>query len=211
MYAPSLYKKRRALTLIELLLSLSFCALLTTSLFFWYRHLSQKKYELAQLTLPYKEEQCAYQRLCRVFAKVELPFFTEEGVVFRFDRGIANHPRLSDRVLGKLYYDAPTQTLCLGIWPDLTQTEDPFSPSETLLLLDQVESCLFSLYSPPPPFALPVDPEGVGQPKPLSGWQEVWLSDYETLPALIKIEAIHRGKPWEIFFDLNQPILYPLP
>lgn len=199
--------RKHSITLVEVLISLTLLTLLLSSLFFWYHHLTEKKSELEKLKRPYVEERYVWQRLEQIIPKSKLPFFTDDGLVFRFDRGLCYDPRLSDMVLGKLYHDPNLRTLCLGIWPD-PKEEALKDPSLTLTLLDHVDTLSFQFYSPPPPFQKPVDPEQVGKPRPKEGWQDAW--GYDTLPALVRVTVTHEGEKREMYFDLDQPIIYPV-
>ncbi len=201
--------KKRSITLIEVLISLTLLALLLSTLFVWYNQMTRQKTALDKLKRPYLEERFAWQRLERILPQARAPFLGRESfLVFRFDRGVAIDPKLSHTILGKLYHDPSRRTLCLGIWPDFENGEAVFNPSLTLTLLDQVDDFHMEFYSPPDPFKKPVDPEQVGKPRPQEGWQSEWR--YDKLPAFVHMLFQHDGKQRELYFDLNQPIIYPL-
>jgi type II secretory pathway pseudopilin PulG len=208
-------KKKRALSLIETVISLGLIALLLSTLFFWYHSMARQKQVYNRLKGPLLEERYAYQRLQKVLLQAELPLFTTEdnSLVFIFDRGPDLQPQLSGKVLGRLYWDQTSHALCLGIWP-LPAKESEEMLSQTLVLLDGVTSCAFEFYFPPDPFKKPVDPEAVKIPRPKEGNQEEWLQAYETLPAWIDLKvarAQEKGIDNHSFvyrFDLPVPIVY---
>ncbi len=211
-------KKKRAFSLVEILISLGLVALLLSSLAFWYRSITTQKAIFNHLKGPLMEERYAHQRLQRVLPSAQSPFFTsasEGSLVFIFDRGTCVEPKLSGKVLGKLYFDQASQSLCLGIWPFPEAERQERSPSQHFVLLDGVQACHFKFYSPPDLFQKPVDPETVGLPRPQEGWQDTWLSDYATIPALINVvitRCENRGIDdhiIEYLFDLPIGILYP--
>ncbi|MCC5831946.1 MAG: DUF1494 domain-containing protein [Chlamydiales bacterium] len=201
--------RKRPIALVEVLITLTLLTLLLSTLFGWYRHLTKQKGELEKIKRPYLEERFVRQRLEQILPKAQLPFLGEKSaIVFRFDRGITDDPKLSGTVLGRLYHDPARKTLCLGVWPNPVNREAILSPSLTLTLLDQVDQPEFRYYSPPDPFKKPVDPEQVGKPRPKEGWQSEWR--YDKLPAFVHMVFSHDGKEREFYFDLNQPIIYPL-
>ncbi|MCH9626856.1 MAG: hypothetical protein S4CHLAM2_04870 [Chlamydiales bacterium] len=201
--------RRRAVSLIEVLIAMTLLMLLLGSLFSWYHHLTGRKGELEKCKRAHLEEYYVWQRLEQILPKAQAPFYAEDdALVFRFDRGLHSDPLLSETVLGKIYFDSRLQTLCLGIWPDPKQ-EEVRTPCQTFTLVDNVDSFKFALYSPPDPFPKPVDPEQIGKPRPIPTWQNTWLAEYETLPALVCLVIEREGKERALYFDLNQPIIYP--
>lgn len=212
-------RKKRAVSLVETIVCLGLVAVLLSCLSFWYRSVSQQKAAFNLLKGPLLEERYAHQRLQRILPTAELPFFTVESdksLVFIFDRGPFVHPKLSGKVLGRLFFDEAGQRLCLGVWPYPQGDEPRYSPSQTTVLLDGVKDCRFAFYSPPDLFKKPVDPEYVGKPCPHDGWQSEWLRSYATLPALVKVTVTRdktaRGaKSHTIDYELDLPIgiLYP--
>ncbi len=211
-------KRKRPISLIETIVCLGLVALLLSSLSFWYRSVTHQKHLFNKLKGPLMEERYAQQRLQRILSNVGRPFFTstsDKSLLFIFDRGPFEHPKLSGKVLGRLYFDEPSNSLCLGIWPYPDKDHPEYHPSQTVVLLDGVAQCYFSFYSPPDLFQKPVDPEEVGHPRPREGWQDEWLNSYDTMPALVKV-VIERdlakgikGHTIEYQFDLPYAILFP--
>lgn len=207
---------KRSFSMIETLICLGLVALLLSSLTFWYRSLTSQKEIFNQLKGPLMEERYAGQRLQNIFPTVEAPFFTtsDRSLVFVFDRGTFIEPKLSGKVLGKLYFNETTQTLCLGIWPKPTKENIERSLTQHFVLLDGVSSCHFAFYSPPDLSKQPVDPETVGTPRPQDKWQDRWLPQYTSIPALVKIVITRTPQKgidnhtFEYLFDLPIEIQY---
>jgi Protein of unknown function (DUF1494) len=212
--------KKRSLSLIEMVISLTLLSLLITALLFWYHSITKQKEEFNHSKWPLMEERYAYQRLQQIFPTAHLPFFTtqpnaDKSLIFIFDRGPSPEPKLSNQVLARLYYDAPNQRLCLGVWPFPRKEELLRTPSETLLILDKVVGYEHEFYHPPDPYRNSVNPEEVGRPHPIEQWQGEWHADYKLLPALLKL-TITRKLPkeeepytFEYLFDLPIPIIFP--
>ena len=209
--------RKRAFSLVETLVSLGLVALLLSSLAYWYRSITTQKITFNNLKGPLMEERYAHQRLQRIFPTIENPFFASasDNLVFIFDRGTYVEPKLSGKVLGKLYFDPYIKSLCLSIWPFPEAEKQERAPSQNFVLLDGVSACSFAFYFPPDLLKKPVDPETVGLPRPREGWQEIWLSSYKTIPALVKIHITRcenkgiEDHTIEYLFDLPIGILYP--
>src|ERR1700722_7152004 len=118
-------RKKGSFTLLEVLLSLSLFAIVFSSLLFWYSTLHiQKNKEAVQLKKTHLEKNL-HRHLSRILPKADgKVFYTTHnetqgtvgtGLVFTFDHGPCREPLLSDVVLGRLYVDQATHTLCLGI------------------------------------------------------------------------------------------------
>ncbi|MCB1180725.1 MAG: DUF1494 domain-containing protein [Chlamydiia bacterium] len=212
-------QKKRFFTLIEVILSLTLIALLLSTLLFWYNHLLSLRTERETQQMISLQTHLLHQRLKRILPKATAThFFTTstdetllngQSLIFTFDNGPQSEPRLSDEVLGRLYLNTHTKTLCLGIWPIPEHGKDPHL---TLSLLDHVEHLAFEFYFPPDPFRLIVSPDKVGEKVPKIGWQKNWDSGYCMLPALIKMVVTKVDGTIEIFpYDIrsaNLPIVY---
>lgn len=155
---------------------------------------SEKKWVLV-------EERYADQRLRRLFSKVpENPkfFFTTQGdlagksLVMSFDNGPEQDSDFANEVLGRLFIDSATSTLCLGIWPLPKPEKDMSDKSKTYVLLDEVEGLSFSFYHPPELDKKPVDPEEVKGMNPRDGDNEEWRKEYAQLPAIVKVELTRK-------------------
>ncbi len=204
--------KRRSFTLIETMICLSLLSLLLGSLFFWYQHISIQKSKLHAVKWPILEERFAQQRLNTVLRTTQKELFfspTKDQLFFLFQRGSHPEPLLGGTVLGCLFYDENNHSLYLRIWPNPIDGEILEEPTQVLKILDRIDHAEFKFYSPEDRFKLAVSPGEVGKEKPETGWQSLWKKEYETLPALIKIQLRRNEHEVEYLFDLDQPILYP--
>lgn len=197
--------KRKFFTLFELLLSLMLLAILLTTLFGWYRHISFGKKKINEKEMAAMEERYFDKQLQKILPKANLKpcFFTDKdgSLIFTFDNGVQSNPALSGTVLGRLFLDATTHTVCLGIWPSNGDDE----PFQIRKLLSNVESMRFSFYWPVDPFALAVDPSKVGKPEPNPGWPQSWEKEFGELPPMMKIVLEHPKERFQEFvFDLPQ-------
>lgn len=202
---------KRPLTLIELLLSLALFALLIQSLFFWYRSLSETQSKMGNKRWEVLEKRYSSQQLQKIFSHVQPDsyFFTTgpesttdgDTLVFVFDNGLQSNPHFADKVLARLFIDKEEQTLCLGIWPHPDRGVS--SPGKTVVLLENVQGLSFEFYFPPNPFKKTVEPKEVGKALPQERWQSEWLSNYNTLPPLMKVHFHRSGekRPLTYAFD----------
>lgn len=193
---------KRSFSLTEVLIALSLISILITALFVGYNHMTSSKLSFRKKEWTRLEQRYCHQRLDKILSSCEGPFFTSSerqahlaagSLVFTFDRGVAQEPELSGRVLGRLYFDPQAHCLMLGVWPLV-----PSDLSETYILLDSIQSCSMEFYQPPS-FETPVQ-------HPTVGWHRSW--DATHLPALCKIEIEREQKKHTFAFDLGSPIRY---
>jgi hypothetical protein len=208
--------RKNSFTLIEVTISFALFFMMASTLFFWYGTISKRKEKFNRLERPLMEEQQAYLRLKKILQTAEIPFFhSENSLVFIFDMGPYEDPKLSGKVLARLFHDPSSECIFLGIWPAPQEKEILRSPSRTFMLLDKVKTCSFEFFHPPDLFQKPVDPNQVGKKRPKEGWQNLWDGEFETLPAMLKI-WIRRHKvldfsteKFAFCFDFPIPILLP--
>ena len=206
-------RRRSFFTLIEMMVSLTLLALLLSTLFLWYRHLTLGKGERVKQEWKYKEESYLDLQLSKILPKANLKpcFFTTmsdqnvvngNSLVFTFDNGAQEEKELSGTVLGRLFLDCKSKTLCLGIWPAPETREK--TPCRTRVLLNDVRSVSFNFYYPPDPRKLGVDPEKIGTSYPREGWQPEWSPEFHLLPPMMQL-IVHREndlKALELCYDL---------
>lgn len=215
-------KKKSSFTLIEVLVTLSLFALLSTILFSNYLQavlLNRKSAKIKEITT---EHAWAHQRISSTLGrlavekgresklKVDQNRFSlfldkEGGLKFIYDNGIDKDPKYSGRVQGRVYLK--NQTLYLKTMP----LEDTFKKHyRSEVLFESVHSCTFEFYNPPPPKHLPVSIEGV---KDISvspiGRIAYWNNEFKNLPQSIKIilEKDVDGKSVKLIFPI--PLLTP--
>jgi type II secretory pathway pseudopilin PulG len=182
-------KIKRSFTLVELVISLTLFSLLLSSLFFWYRHINVRTFELRKEAAKLTERRYIQQQLAHFFSHAQTPLFTyEKGLLFFFDRGLYEEAELSGKVAAYLYHDAKSGSLLVRVWPD----PDPMRKfsremTQAVVICDQVEELSFEFYHPPPPDPKSVSPVPVGKEVPSIGWQKKWLQEFGPSPALIKV------------------------
>lgn len=208
--------KRRAVTLIEVIVSFSLLTILLTTLLFWYSDLAKKKHARDKLRRPLRQEYFAYKRLEKVLEKATLDsdrgttIFSgahDSQVVFTFDNGIDEQPALCDVVVGKL--SIVDHQLRLDIWPQPRKGQFQTEPTQSIILLDGVEAMECSYLAGCYKRELTVSPGEVKGKAVKPGWKNSWSPEYPILPSLVtlKLQGEH-DLTWT--FDLKQPIYYPL-
>jgi prepilin-type N-terminal cleavage/methylation domain-containing protein len=192
--------KKRAFTLLEILISLSLLTILLGTLFYAYFQLSKPE-QAADSALMWhmEEEKFVQKRLTRLFETTQLLFSTDNRLVFTFENPPCKEPELSGRVIGTLFLDASSHTLALAVWPSIGQSPNYITP-----LLENVSSLSYSFYFPSN-HALQVDPDKVGVAFPKSGWQSTWEKAYGTLPVMLKLDVRYLNSEESTVFVFDLP------
>lgn len=207
--------KRRPVTLIEVIISLSLVSVLLTTLLFWYSHFAKKGHEDQRCRHQLRQEYFAYKRLEEVLESVTLDskkgkttFYSDgsSGLTFTFDYGIHSSPVLCNVVLGKLHI--LNGQLRLDFWPQPTDQNYSTTPNASVIFLDGVEAMNCEFLAPCRTKKLIVSPDQIGELVTKPGWHQEWLPEQKALPALVKLE-ITGEKTFTWIFDLNLPIFYP--
>lgn len=149
------------------------------------------------------------QILCKLDDKSQFSS-TLDGFVFIFDHGPHVEPLLSNKVLAKIFYDAPSHTLALTYWPHPHSQQT--TPSGTIILLDNVSKPDFKFYYPKANQMANqiVSPDKVGA-YPLTGWQKEWKEEYHARPSLIHLYLTHAGREVDFKFSLPPYIVTRAP
>lgn len=191
-------RKKQALTLLEILISLVLFAIILSSLFTTYRQLVRHKTTTAHLQRESFEHELVFQKLDPLLAQVTgdppSTFHTENNslgpghmLVFAYRNRLDPDPLFCTDLTCFLFLD-PSKRLCLK-----TQTQSGVERVE--YLADPVASITYSFFNP----------------KTLE-WQSEWPSK-NPLPPFFKIEW-HTSRPVTRAFFLphaTQLINYPLP
>lgn len=192
-------KRKRPLTLLEVVIALSLLSLLLTTLFSVYATLQRADLSLQeihnqQLKSRSLEIQLKNALVCSLpVEKEKTYFFTEDlfghpSLIFSYDRGPQTDPFLSGVVLGRLYL-SQNQELVLTTWPDPCRKEACGYCFEEILA-EGVESLQFLFYAPPNK-QLVVETEEAGAKKhPAPGLSSTWEKSYEFLPPLVQIHLL---------------------
>ncbi|MDR3624174.1 MAG: DUF1494 domain-containing protein [Chlamydiales bacterium] len=202
--------KKNSITLIEVLITLSLFALLSTMLFSNYLQsvfFTQESERSKKITT---EQMWAYHRISTTLGALEIDekdilFFTDKkgALVFSFDNGIDKNPSYSGKVKGTLSFK--DKALYLNTRP-LSQR----SGGRTEVLLESVESCEFEFYTPPAQTFLPVNTETINKDiLPPLGYSYEWLKDFKTIPQSVKIIVVQNVNGCLI--KLSFPVLLSAP
>lgn len=225
--------RRRAFTLVELLVGAGLLSILLVVLFGSYQQVAKIHDHLRQLRRAGFDMRYTQYRLADTLAKATLTqaapymkdrdyhFFTSDeansllqgrSLVFTFDRGFDLRREFSNLLLARLYVDNQRQ-LCLVEWPAPSRCKEGLTPMKKEVLLEGVEEIRFSFYMPPDPESKEVHaPDSVSGdkekvPPPWNQWSDHWQQNYQDLPPLMKITLIRRLKPE----DSPQEIQYAFP
>jgi prepilin-type N-terminal cleavage/methylation domain-containing protein len=188
--------KKRALTLLEVMISLVLASILLTTLFSFYKQLFFSRAEIQKSKELILDRILMQERLSQIFAKVVPEIEEEKGLIFYtsekpstlsdalcfvYDNGIDPNPSFCGLLKGTLYL-SKEKNLTLQTWPGREE-----------ILLDSVEALQFSFF----------DLEK-------KQWKQEWLGEKEGLPAMIKLTLKNKQKEEFVFFlpDAYKKITY---
>lgn len=225
---------KRFLTLLEVLLAMTFTMMILTTLGYFYRQIDVMNTETERsleknFQMRYLENRLAHilpNALSEHTLDKQFFFFTtsnpseviKEGstsLVFVFDNGIDRNKSIANEVIGKLYLDKQNR-LCLAIWPLPNKWEGNELPQiRKEVLIDKVDSISFEFYVAPEKerdkilskrFSNYKKPTVIPErsDKP---WIEKWSHDYRQLPAMVKvhIKRVTEKEPEEATFTYMLP------
>lgn len=142
-----------------------------------------------------------------------------QSLIFTFENGVSLDKEISNHALGRLYVDKG-DNLMLAYWPSPKRWENGVLPHlKKEVLLENVKTIRFEFFIPPDKSAKKDLPEqlqknnggkskevveGKPIPSPTGDWsRQVWLKEYETLPAIVKVFIdLKEGKTMEFAFPL---------
>jgi type II secretory pathway component PulJ len=148
-YTQTMYKKRRHLTLLEVMIALALAGILLSALTSLFYQVSKKKIELQQLKKNILPIELMRQRLIHLFARLpEAPSFytlahaeaVGSALFFTYDYGADPDPNFCGVVKGMLYLNGRKQ-LCLTTW-------SPLEAARQEVLLEGVGRLEFTFYDP---------------------------------------------------------------
>lgn len=202
-----IFKEKRHVMLLELLIALAITAILLSTLLFFYRQITLsngewEKKESKEFSLRYVEE-----RLTRVLSnsatqkgnkKKSIVFHSLEdlegvswhgtaALIFCFDNGITRDKELSNETLALLFVDKHQQ-LTLALWPAPSRWENGAVPpmEQREILLSGVDGLDFSFFSANAvELGKPTDASSTEEKPPKLGptWQRKW----KMLPHIVYI------------------------
>ena len=198
--------KKRAFTLLEVVIAASLSISLITVLFYFY-------YQTILIGGKIEEEQrkrfvfrTLEARLGAVFPKIfskralekDFVFFSTsqasfmksgtESLVFSFDNCITLDKKFSYQVIGRLFVN-PAGQLILALWPSQRSWSNEELPLlHRQILLEGVEDLKFSFFVPSTLENSVIPPEVKNQ------WVRDWHKDYQTLPAIVRVSLVFKEK-----------------
>ncbi|MES2344548.1 MAG: type II secretion system protein GspJ [Chlamydiota bacterium] len=178
--------KKRALTLLEVMISLVLASILLTTLFSFYRELFFTRAKMQKNKEVVFQRMLTQERLSQVFSKVLAEIEEKKGLVFYttehasalgpvlyffYDNGIDPNPSFCGALKAMLYLSTD-KNLTLYTWPDRKE-----------VLLENVESLQLSFFD-----------------IKKKVWKEEWLGEKEGLPAALKLSLKTKKIDEFIFF-----------
>ena len=230
----NLIKAKRFITFIELLIAMALTSLILMVLFYFYRDIDWLNHDMEKTQREAFRLSYVQNRLADVLPNAVSPRTAEDdfffflsndangllksgnpSLVFTYNFGANRDPQFANHDLGRLYLDSQNN-LCLATLPSPAR----WSPTTTLkikneLLLEDVEFLAFNFYVPPqkersqagnkaPKGALKGNAQTTDvQPKDY--WHSDWKSEYNQLPAMVKVILQIKNMEHPITF------VYPLP
>lgn len=198
--------RRRAATLIELMISLGLTAVLITMLLGAYWQASRLDSQARAARTWVDSRQLVQVQLQRYLVGATLgpkdpiddnkgpsPYFfytSPEGLTWTAHTSASLDPVLSGDQLVRLYVDGRRQ-LCLKLWPLPTQENLRNPVVHQQVLAQNVASIQFEFYQPPAQaFEVP-KPKDPKATETAPGWHPDWPIDRKALPAMVKIQVTY--------------------
>lgn len=204
------YIKRRNITLLEVVISLTLLTLLMGTLFSVYRMVSasetalEKRQEAGFLNryLAVRLEAvighaAPFESKDKIFFTDRAPIVQGESLVLLYESGCDLDPLFSSYALGRLFVDEKGR-LVLASWPNPYLKDSPKEPMRQEILLEGVKEMRLFFWVPKEPGKM-VETESVGvggTDKPLGGqWIQGWQKSWKSLPLLVKVEIERETGP----------------
>lgn len=207
--------RKRAATLLEVLIAMALTVAVLTTLTFFYREVSFIDSEIDNVRAEQFKLRYVENRLGNVLPKAisekndkkGFTFFSiddagltlpgTQSLIFIYDNGVSLDPPFSNHVLGRLYVDLEGR-LTLMYWPSPKRWESGSAvPMKKEVLLEHVEALSFAFFvpinEPPEPAASHDQAAGESATEAhtpqvqgqLSG--QLWSHELKKLPAMIKV------------------------
>jgi hypothetical protein len=181
-------RKKRALSLLEIIIALALTAILVSVLFSFYRQSSVISLQLEQAKQKILSQEMFQERMAQVFNQVhleaekgDLPLYTSffgdaDGAVLNvsYDNGVDHQPEFCDTIKGMLYLNHKKE-ICF-----LMKSKENLSRTE--VFFDGVNELKFHFF----------DLEE-------KEWTSLWPKEKKTLPAMIKMSLYLKSKKKEPF------------
>ncbi len=217
--------RKRALTLIEVVISLSLLTLLLGVLFSSYGSLmtegamiEKKREEVFGVRYLELRLNTLFSKICwskekdgNVLYTERIPAGPYESLLFAFENGDDTDEHFCNKNLGRLFVDHEGR-LILASWPKPKSEEDYKKEMRLEVLAEGVEDLKFSFYVPHD-LKKVVESEGIrdneGSEPPRIGWIEYWNLAWHRIPPMIRVNFSHHGNGREFYFFVNKHD-YPL-
>lgn len=192
-----LFRKKRPLILLEILVGLFLMGLLISCLFTSITHVAKVEVGLEKARDSLRCRQLVQTRLQDLFlgSSLKAPLYTaafpkekRESLFSLLNLGIDPDPAFSGEVLSRLYLDEEGH-LALVFWP--VQDETLWRKE---ILLSNVTECQFQFFG-----------KRQAEDKVISGngpwvWHERWSKKRRELPEIIRLRIVQKGEPLEFSF-----------
>jgi prepilin-type N-terminal cleavage/methylation domain-containing protein len=165
-------KKKRALTLIEVMIALTLCGILLTSLFHFVHQTLSSNIKLQKVKDKVLSRQCMHERLSSLFSRVATKstlgkgttlYTTPEGLFFKTTHAIDADPRFCGELAHLLYVDHTHKSLCLVTWSKNQERRHE-------VLLSHVSELDLQLFNEQ------------------HGWKTSWSKEEGNLPSMIRLK-----------------------
>lgn len=234
MKAMFIYRSRRYVVLIEVIIAMTLTVALLTLLMGFYSQVERiniaagkaQNKSFQKLYLSTRLADILPKTLASSDSKKDFIFYTPvnwDGVsqsgtpslLFSFNNGVRLASEFSDHVIGKLYVDK-NGALSLGMWPSfLRWNQAMLPPMKNEVLMENVEQFQIEFYVPPhrdrkiiwDNNKADIKASEALQLDNLGGWRTEWHQEYKELPVLIRLTLKVKTVegPEEIV------LVYPLP
>ena len=223
------------MTLIELMIAMGLTLLVISTMSYFFRHVNAINRAMDNLQEESFQKRYLESRLMDIIPKAvsatdqkhDFLFFSApdsaglfknrtQSILLTFDNCVNLDSNFSSHVLGRLYLDEEDR-FCLAMWPSYKRwKENEIPPMKKEILLENVEELRFEFFAAPDKGKTRRKKPKIELPPNLFGeWTNEWKSQYQQLPAIVKIHLIHKVKDEEelmIFAftlpETHQPITY---
>lgn len=200
---------KRYVSLIEVLIAMVLTVLVLSTLLFFYQQISFISIDIDKVKAEHFNLRYVENRLSEILPrtinekdKKDFAFFSlnddgigmggSQSLIFTFDNDISRDNAFSNNVIGRLYLDKQG-ALTLAYWPvPKRQEKGGTVPMKKEILMEGVDSLSFEFFIPPEKTGEPSSnkPPEKPSPEPKGNWRkQLWLKEYKTLPAMVKLHV----------------------
>lgn len=185
-------RRKRPITLMEILIAMALMSVLFSALFYGYKQLSLKRLAIQKSKQQVLVKSLLFAKLTQIFAKVSLQkedeekkeewvfTSTENGLIFTYDNGIDPDPNFRGDLRAMIHLN-PHKELTLVNWSKQKEARRE-------VLLEMVDDCAFEFF----------DLES-------KQWISSWEKDDAALPPMVRL--IINQQPFTFFLPKVEPII----